>query len=279
MAYNPDRSPDWNYGGRKWRLSRSKIELFVECPRCFYLDNKLGTGRPRGPAFTINIAVDTLFKKEFDIHRAKKSAHPLMDQYGVDAVPFAHPDIDIWRENFQGIEHVHGPTGFVVSGAVDDIWQNKKGELIVVDYKSTSKNGKIETLSDSAWEEQYQRQIGVYQWLLSKKGFPVSSTGYFVYANAKSDGEAFDGKLEFEVTLVPCEGKNDWVEPTLMEIKECLDSESIPPQGKECEFCAYREAAGRKFLKMAAKDAKAPQKSATVGAPEKNATNPNKALF
>ena len=86
--YNPNRSAEWNYGGGKWRLSRSKIELFNECPRCFYLDNKLGTARPRGPAFTINIAVDTLLKKEFDLHRADGSAHSLMKHYGVDAVPF-----------------------------------------------------------------------------------------------------------------------------------------------------------------------------------------------
>ena len=86
--YNPERKSDWNYGGSKWRLSRSKIELFTECPRCFYLDNKLGTGRPRGPAFTLNIAVDALLKREFDAHRLKKTAHPLMKKYKVDAVPF-----------------------------------------------------------------------------------------------------------------------------------------------------------------------------------------------
>jgi hypothetical protein len=250
MAYNPDRSADWNYGGKKWRLSRSKIDLFVECPRCFYLDNKLGTGRPRGPAFTINIAVDALFKKEFDVHRLAGSSHPIMKQYGVDAVPYAHKDFEIWRENFQGLEHKHEPTGFTVSGAIDDVWINKKGELIVVDYKSTSKNGTIETLSDSSWEAQYKRQMGVYQWLLTQMGFPVQSMGYFVYANASTDNEAFDGKLDFEVTLVPCEGETEWIEPTLMKIKECLDGGKVPDSGKGCEFCPYREAAGRKLQKL-----------------------------
>ena len=96
--YNPDRNSDWNYGGSKWRLSRSKIDLFVECPRCFYLDNKLGTSRPRGPSFTLNIAVDALLKKEFDVHRSEGSAHPIMEEYGVDAIPYEHKDIDIWRD-------------------------------------------------------------------------------------------------------------------------------------------------------------------------------------
>ena len=62
VYYKPDRSPDWNYGGNKWRLSRSKIGLFLECPRCFYIDNKLGTGRPPGFPFNLNSAVDALLK-------------------------------------------------------------------------------------------------------------------------------------------------------------------------------------------------------------------------
>ncbi len=246
--YNPHRNADWNYGGRKWRLSRSKIELFVECPRCFYLDNKLGTARPRGPSFTLNTAVDTLFKKEFDVHRAHGTQHPLMKQYGIDAVPFQHKQMNTWRENFEGVECKHKPTGFTISGAVDDIWVNPAGELIVVDYKSTSKEGTIETLDDSSWNKQYKRQMGVYQWLLRNNGFAVSPIGYFVYANAHDDKEAFDGKLEFEVTVIPCDGEADWIDDILPKIKETLERDTYPASGDGCEFCTYREASGKKLL-------------------------------
>lgn len=251
--YNPNRSSDWNYGGPKWRLSRSKIELFTECPRCFYLDNKLGTARPRGPAFTLNIAVDALLKKEFDVHRIDGTKHPLMETYGIDAVPFKHKNIDTWRENFEGVEYKHPATGFTISGAVDDIWVDPEGNLIVVDYKATSKEGTITTLADSSWNEQYQRQMGVYQWLLRNNGFTVSPKGYFVYANASSDKKAFDGLLEFEVTVVPCEGNTDWIDDVLPKIKETLDSEALPPVGDSCEYCVYREAAGKKLQAIHAK--------------------------
>lgn len=244
--YKPDRKPDWNYGGSHWRLSRSKIDLFKECRRCFYLDNKLGTARPPGFPFNLNSAVDALLKKEFDIHRAGKTPHPLMEAYGLDAVPFAHPKIDTWRENFKGIETSHDATGFTVSGAVDDIWINPEGQLIVVDYKSTSKDEKIEAL-DQEWHRGYKRQMEIYQWLLRQNGFDVSNTGYFVYANASKDREAFDGKLEFEVTLVPYTGNADWIEQTLLDIKETLDGNEIPPAGAECDYCIYRETAGKKF--------------------------------
>ena len=247
--YRPNRNPDRNYGGSKWRLSRSKIALFLECPRCFYLDNKLGVARPPGFPFNLNSAVDALLKKEFDIHRTNGSAHPLMQAYGVDAKPFAHKDLNVWRENFKGIECKHKETGFTVSGAVDDVWINKKGELIVVDYKSTSKDAKIEAL-DQDWHDGYKRQMEVYQWLLRQVGHDVSDTGYFVYANASKDREAFDAKLEFEVTLIAYTGNAGWVEPTLREIKACLESGEVPAKSETCDYCNYREAAGKELSRF-----------------------------
>lgn len=249
--YNPNRSADWNYGGPKWRLSRSKIELFVECPRCFYLDNKLGTARPRGPAFTLNIAVDALLKKEFDQYRVSGTVPPFIKQNNLDLIPFPHKNLDMWRDNFVGISYHDSRTGFEISGAVDDIWYaTTNNELFVVDYKATSKEGSITSLADSSWEEQYKRQIGVYQWLLRKNGFSVSHTGYFVYANALFNGPEFSNTLTFDTTLIPIEGDDSWIDSTLLHIKDCLDSSYYPESHPECEYCIYRAAAGKKLLTL-----------------------------
>ncbi len=231
----------------------------MECARCFYVDNKLGVGRPPGFPFNLNSAVDALLKKEFDFHRANGSSHPLMEQYGIDAVPFAHKDMDVWRENFKGIEVKHAPTGLTVSGAVDDVWVNPQGELIVVDYKSTSKDKKIESL-DEEWHDGYKRQIEIYQWLLRQKGFTVSNTAYWVYANASKEEEAFDGKLIFDITLIAHEGSTEWVEPTLLKLKECLDSADIPTPAADCDYCRYREAAGKALLAAMPKKQTKPEK-------------------
>lgn len=236
------RSADWNYGGSKWKLSRSKLDLFKECPLCFYLDNKLGVSRPRGPSFTLNLAVDELLKKEFDIHRLAKSSHPLMDAYGLkDIIPYNNESLAEWRENFKGIQYTDPDTGIIISGAIDDVWINKKGELIVVDYKATSKEGKIQSLSDSGWDSQYKRQMEVYQWLLRQKGFKVSPTGYFVYVNGRKDKKAFDGRLDFDVTLISHSGDDAWVHGAIVEAKKCLDADKPPKPGEQCEFCAYRK--------------------------------------
>jgi len=224
-----------------FKLSRSKIDQFLECARCFYMDRRLGVSRPSGPPFTLNVAVDALLKKEFDIHRADKTAHPLMTQYGIDAVPFQHQNMDVWRENFVGVQAMHKPTNLLIFGAVDDIWVNPQGELSVVDYKATSKEGEI-FLEDTRWHNQYRRQMEVYSWLLRQNGFKVSDTGYFVYVNGKKDRKAFDGKLEFDIKIIPYTGNDSWIEGVIQKIKVCLDG-PLPESNPECEFCNYRKAA------------------------------------
>ncbi len=246
--YKPHRKPDWNYGGPNWKLSRSKIDLFLDCPRCFYVDNKLGVARPPGFPFNLNSAVDKLLKKEFDTYRAGKTAHPLMKEYSIDAVPFKHPKMEEWRDSLRaGVSFFHKPTGMLVRGGVDDVWVYPNGELIVVDYKATSKDGEVSL--DAEWQDGYKRQMETYQWLFRQNDFKVSDTGFFVYVNGKTDREAFDAKLEFDVKIIPYTGKTDWVEPTLHSIKKCLDSDVVPGPAPLCDYCNYRKAAAEVCVK------------------------------
>lgn len=238
--YNPNRIESWNYGGNNWKLSRSKIDLFLECPRCFYLDNKLGTKRVPGYPFAINSAVDHLLKQEFDIHRAKNEQHPLQKEYGIDAKPAAHEEIDEWRRNFGGVRYLHEPTGLIVTGAIDDLWVSSKGEHMVVDYKATAGDEAVKELSDEKSHHRgYKRQMEVYQWLLRQNGLKVSDTGYFVYCTGKQDRQAFDKRIDFDIHLIAHKGDDSWVEKTLFEIKKCLDGDVIPKKGNDCDWCAY----------------------------------------
>lgn len=227
-----------------FKLSRSKLELFTECPRCFYLDRRLGVGRPPGFPFALNSAVDKLLKKEFDIFRERGETHPLIEKYGVDARPVSHEELNKWRENFVGVQYLHELTNLLITGAIDDLWINKKGEYIVVDYKSTSKDEDITELNKD-WQDGYKRQMEIYQWLLRRNGLTVSDTGYFVYCNGVTDNDRFDAKLEFDLTLIPYKGDDSWVEQTILAAKSCLDSDSIPPTDPDCDYCNYTESVQR----------------------------------
>ena len=224
---------------KPFKVSRSGIELFLECPRCFYINHRFGIRRPAGPPFRLNSLVDQLLKKEFDFHRAVKSAHPLMTAYGIDAIPFQHPSLNDWRENFKGVQTLHIATNLLVAGAVDDLWINPKGEVIVVDYKATAKNGEVNI--DADWQKSYKRQIEVYQWLVRRQALDVSDTGYFVYCNGR-DAHAFDKRIEFDVKLIPYKGNDNWVEVALVRLKACLNAEAVPLASGSCEYCGYAEA-------------------------------------
>lgn len=239
--YNPKRNQGlFNpHSKEPFRLSRSKIDLFLECPRCFYLDRRLGVSRPPGFPFTLNVAVDALLKKEFDIHRAKGEAHPLMKHYKIDAIPFQHEKMSYWRDALGGgIQYLHKPTNLLITGAIDDLWINPAKELLVVDYKATAKNGQIGI--DADWQIAYKRQMEIYQWLFRQNGFRVSDLSYFVYVNGKTDREAFDGKLEFDVHLIPYKGNDSWVEKTIIDAHRCLMDNKSPQSSKDCDFCRYR---------------------------------------
>jgi len=244
--YNPQRTKNLysSTETKPFRLSRSQIDLFLNCPCCFYLDRRLGVGRPPGYPFSLNSAVDELLKREFDIHRAKGTKHPLMKKYKIDAVPMAHEKIDEWRDALRrGISFHHDSTNFLITGGVDDLWIRPNGELIVVDYKATSK--KEEVSLDAEWQIGYKRQMEVYQWLFRKNGFTVSKIGYFVYCNGNSDAEAFDGRLEFIVKVIPYEGDDEWVEKAIVDAHDCLNSKVMPKSNPDCDYCNYRNAAAR----------------------------------
>jgi len=185
--------------------------------------------------------VDTLLKQEFDTHRVAGTRHPLIEQYGVNARPVAHENLEQWRHNFTGVQYLHEKTNFQVFGAIDDLWINEAGEYIVVDYKATAKEEAITTL-DKDWHDGYKRQMEIYQWLLRHNGHKVSDTGYFVYCNGRADRAAFDKKLEFDVTLIPYKGSDEWVEGKINEAYGCLNSDEVPVSYPECDYCSYIKA-------------------------------------
>lgn len=247
--YNPNRTRNL-YDPKSqtpFRLSRSKLDLFGECPRCFYLDRRLGVGRPPGFPFNLNSAVDALLKREFDKYRKLAQPHPWMTQFGIEGIPFAHEKIEEWRDALRrGVQHPVPRTNLVITGGVDDVWVRASGALIVVDYKATSKDGEVSL--DAEWQDGYKRQIEIYQWLFRKNGFAVDDTGVFVYCNGRKDAEEFLSRLHFDVKLISYVGKTDWVDALVAEAYACLQTDKIPEASEDCDYCSYIAAVGQAHL-------------------------------
>ena len=70
---------------KPYKLSRSRIENFSKCKRCFYLEEKLGVKKPDSFPFNLNNAVDQLLKDEFDSYRGTENNHPYLIESSIDA--------------------------------------------------------------------------------------------------------------------------------------------------------------------------------------------------
>ena len=224
-------------------LSRSALEQFIRCPRCFYQQRKLGLKQPSMVPLTLAVATDALLKNEFDAIRGQDVTHAVWQEHGLNVRAFDHPDIELWRNNFKGMRISHS-SGVEVFGAVDDVWQNlETGELHIVDYKSTSKQG--EPSIEVGWGEGYKRQMEIYQWLFRQAGHVVSRTGYFLYVNGSKQGGFYSagthGVMNFATTLIPYDGDDSWVDQTVKEAMTCYHSAYMPARGADCDNCRYFE--------------------------------------
>ena len=157
---------------------------------------------------------------------------------GLDAKPFSHPEIEDWRTRNKGIGFLDAETNFYLYGLVDDVWINTKtDQLIVVDYKATSKDGEVSL--DAPWQISYKRQVEIYQWLFRNNGFDIQDTAYFVYCNAIRKNIPFENKLNFKIKLIPYKGNDSWIPSVIRKMKDCLDAESPLAPSKSCEHCRY----------------------------------------
>ena len=222
-------------------ISRSGIDQFLRCPRTFVLHRKFGVKPPSMVPLTLAVATDHLLKNEFDRYREKQSSkHPIFQKFGLEVVPYQHSDIETWRNNFKGIRYLDEATNF-------DVWEDiNSKELYLVDYKSTSKKGDPDI--ETGWGSAYKRQMEIYQWLFRKNGFPVSDTGYFFYVNGiKGDNDFYSdhqgyedvGFMEFKTTLISYTGNSDWVSDTLLQIKETLMDDKLPPANESWDENRY----------------------------------------
>ena len=239
-----------------YELSRSRIENFIKCSACFYLQQVRKIDFPSMPGFNINEATDILLKRDFDKCRRMGITHPFLAAQGYDhLIPFDHENFELWTQSLhfgaEGRFHtIHEKTNLKIGGGLDDVWLNQRtNKLHIVDYKSTSvkKEGKGVTLDDP-WKRSYKRQMDLYVWIMRRLGFDVSDTGYFLYC----DGDRFNDStflnahsatMEFKISLLPYKVIQGWIAPTLFSIRKTLEQKYCPPHSEYCEYGKFLKAA------------------------------------
>ena len=235
--YQPNQKEDF-------KLSRGKFSDFLTCQKCFYMDRVIGLDAPGTPGWTLNETTDLLLKKEFDECRSKQEPHRLFFSNGLThLVPFEHPDMDKWRDSLHhGLQTRFGNSNIILTGGVDDIWQDTRtGELIVADYKSQAnfKSLDPESYLSDIYHEGYKIQMDFYAFLLTEMGFNVGNLAYFLVCNADRNAGGFHGKMHFSETIIPYEWSIDWIPGKLQNMLDTMNSSNIPDPNPSCKNCAY----------------------------------------
>ena len=227
------------------RLSRSRWDSFIKCPKCFYLKEKHDIGPPSQPGHPINSRVDALLKAEFDLLRKDEKPHKIFKEYNLNFIPYNKLDPEVlakYRNNFKGVEAKSLKTKYTLFGSLDDLWFNlDTKEIVVLDYKATSnKNLEDYKTSTKHYHKAYLRQLDFYAYLLKLNNFPVHKIGYWLICNAADENQkVFNNNVSFKTTLLPYELKTDYIEDKLVELEKCLDNIEIPISGDDCDNCRW----------------------------------------
>ena len=214
---------------QKILLSPNSLNLYLECPACFWLDKKLGVKRPPPYPFALNTTMDTLLKEEFDAYRNTKEKHPLLQKNGIKADLFSNQKLlNQWRSNFSGIRYYDEDLDATLFGAVDDILEFPDGRLAPLDYKSTG--SKVSKVFD-----QFQLQLDIYTYLIEKNGFKTPRKGYLAfYVVDKSKG--FVDRLPFKKEIHMIETNPDDVQDLFKEAVAVLRKDKSPRHSQDCKF-------------------------------------------
>ena len=223
------------------KISRSRLENLYKCKLCGYLEIKHDIKPPSIP-FTLNIAVDGLIKRDFDKFRKTGAVPPVLEKLGKKFVPFNHPDLEIWRDTRSGLERTDSESGIKMYGAVDDLWVNEEGEIVIVDYKATAKASPVKSLGTASYHDGYRRQLDMYAWLVEGQGLKVASSAYLFYVTARKEADEFLGRLEFDPALIEHKIDQSWISGFLKQTRTVLDG-PIPEPSQDCAHCQYREKA------------------------------------
>ncbi|MFH1714332.1 MAG: PD-(D/E)XK nuclease family protein [Candidatus Nealsonbacteria bacterium] len=211
------------------KLSPNSLNLYLECPLCFWLEKREGIKRPQPYPYALNAAVDLLLKEEFDRYRAKDEPHPLLTIHNIPAKLWPNQKLlNEWRNNFKGIRYYDRKLEATLFGAVDDILEFNNGALAPLDYKSTGST--VPHVYD-----RFQLQMDIYTFLLEKNGYTTNRKGCLAfYVVDKQNG--FEDKLPFKKEIQMIETDPDHVQSLFKEAVNLLRQDQAPGHQPDCKF-------------------------------------------
>lgn len=216
-------------GVNQINLSPSSLNLYLECPHCFWLEKKMGLRRPPPFPYALNAAVDILLKEEFDAYRKRDEVHPLLVGNNIKAKLFSNQTLlNKWRDNFQGIRYYDNDLRASLFGAVDDVLEFEGGRLAALDYKSTG--SRVAHVYD-----RFQLQLDTYTFLLEKNGYRTPRKGYLAFYIVDKD-KGFIDRLPFRKEIHEIDTNPQDIYEIFKDAVAVLNQNDPPSHSQDCPF-------------------------------------------
>lgn len=219
------------------RLSKSALENFNRCARCFWLEKVQEIKQPQGIRAGVPMGIDRCLKGHYDAHRATKTVPPEL----VGCVPgglypedrLSMKDLRNWRKGLTvAVE------GFELSTALDDLlFDPATGRYNMIDYKS-----KARLTDEEETRKYYQTQADASDLALNANGYPTDGATYFVYYSPVSvDASAPSPAVPFRwnAQVIRITADHARVKDLLARAGRCLEAPNAPAGSPACEQCNY----------------------------------------
>lgn len=214
-----------------FKLSPTTLNLFLDCPRCFWLDKVKNFKRPRGIFPSLPMGMDREIKNHFDVCRAENKLPPELGGKNFSGVKlFSNQDLlDQWRDWRKGLEY-RARDGSVLTGAIDDLLV-KADRYIPFDYKT---KGSPTTAEDAI--RYYQNQLDCYALLFQENKMPPADYGFLLYYSPKSIEKKGKAVFETQPICVPIDYERG---RKTFDRAVALLSGDMPEPSSSCEYCGW----------------------------------------
>jgi hypothetical protein len=227
------------------RLSKSTLEEYVRCPRCWWLSKTQNLKVPDGIRAGVPMGIDRVLKGHYDAHRAAKTVPPELvgkipgGLYPGDRMSLA--DMRNWRK---GLAVAVGP--YELSTAFDDLLYNPATKL----YNMFDAKSKAKLTNEEDTMRYYQTQADAYDLALNANGYPTDGWGYFAYYSPLNVAPLPVVQDVPEHTVVPftwnCQVVRIRVDHArirdlVARAGKCLEGK-LPDPSENCLTCAYIDA-------------------------------------
>jgi len=216
------------YNESMLKISPKSLDLYFECPKCFWQLKRENIKRPGQFPYELNIEVDEVLKQEFDHYRKTKKKHPLLQANNIPGELFNNQTLlNKWRS--KGLAHIEDKVQ--IYGLIDDIIDFGKGKLAPFDYKSTGKD--LTKITD-----RFQLQMDLYTYLLEQNGYSTPRKGIMAFYLVDKNN-VFEDKLPFRKEIKVIDTDPTYIKKLFKEVVSFLKQEQPLNHSEECEYGAW----------------------------------------